>query len=47
MQKEINFYQEMASEHRLQENGISPVPPLKKNKYSYFPFFAKYILDRL
>ena len=26
MQKEINFYQEMASEHRLQENGRGPVP---------------------
>ena len=25
MQKEINFYQEMAPEHRLQENGRSPV----------------------
>jgi hypothetical protein len=36
MQKEINFYQEMASENRLQENGRSPVPlcrtlpPLKR-----------------
>ena len=26
MQKEINFYQEMASEHRFQENGTSSVP---------------------
>ena len=26
MQKEINFYQEMASEHRLQENSKGPVP---------------------
>ena len=26
MQKEINFYQEMASEHRLQEYSNGPVP---------------------
>ena len=26
MQKEISFYQEMASEHRLQENGRGSVP---------------------
>ena len=26
MQKEINFYQEMASEHRLQEYSKGPVP---------------------
>ena len=26
MQKEINFYQEMASENRLQENGGGTVP---------------------
>ena len=26
MQKEIDFYQEMASEHRLQENSRGPVP---------------------
>ena len=26
MQKENNFYQEMASEHRLQENGRGLVP---------------------
>ena len=25
MQKDINYYQEMASEHRLQENCRSPV----------------------
>ena len=34
MQKEINFYQEMASEHRLQENGRSPVP-LSIMNYDY------------
>ena len=26
MQKEINFYQEMASEYRLQEYSKGPVP---------------------
>ena len=26
MQKEINFYQEMAPEHRLQEYSKGPVP---------------------
>ena len=26
MQKEINFYQEVASEHRLQEYSKGPVP---------------------
>ena len=26
MQKETNFYQKMAAEHRLQENGRCPVP---------------------
>ena len=31
MQKEINFYQEMASEHRLQEYSKGTVP-LKTNK---------------
>ena len=30
MQKEINFYQEMASEHRLQEYSKGPVPLYKK-----------------
>jgi hypothetical protein len=34
MQKQINFSQEIASEHQLQENGRGPVPlyfsPLKK-----------------
>ena len=25
MQKEINFYKEITSEHRLQENGKGPV----------------------
>ena len=30
MQKEIKFYQEMASEHRLQENGRDSLPLLSK-----------------
>ena len=32
MQKEINFYQEMASEHRLQEYSKGPVPLCKQPK---------------
>ena len=37
MQKEINFYQEMASEHRLQEYSKGTVP-----LYSlYLPLFPK------
>ena len=51
MQKEINFYQEMASEHRLQEYSKGPVPLLFSNSssihynfyqaYSYEKFFLK------
>jgi hypothetical protein len=32
MQKEINFYQEMASEHQLHENGKGTIP------FSHFEF---------
>jgi hypothetical protein len=39
MLKEINFYQEMASEHRLQENGRGPVP-LYSNSLSLKNYFG-------
>ena len=40
MQKEINFYQEMASEHRLQEYSKGPVP-LFSFKYVFIVLFEK------
>ena len=49
MQKEINFYQEMASEHRLQEYSKGSVPlcylnmsPFHyRNKFSLFCWLKK------
>jgi hypothetical protein len=40
MQKEINFYQEMASEHRLQEHCKGTVP-----LYVKFIFFVKKMIS--
>ena len=33
MQKKINFYQEMASEHRLQGYSKGPVPLYHQNQF--------------
>ena len=41
MQKEINFYQEMASEHRLQEYCKGPVPLSLPKKCIYFITYRK------
>ena len=48
MQKEINFYQEMASEHRLQEYSKGRVPLNNyltlKNRVVYVENFKKYCI---